>query len=110
PFSTDSKKGFYYHKDIFIFIYYRLLINSSANSEHLTSFAPSIKRAKSYVTTLEAIVLFIDSVIKSAASFHPKCSNINTPDNKTDEGLTLSKPAYLGAVPCVASKIACPVM
>ena len=39
-----------------IYLYLKFLINSSANSEHLTSVAPSIRRAKSYVTTLEAIV------------------------------------------------------
>src|SRR5699024_12085958 len=74
------------------------LMRSLPNSEHLTSRAPSIKRAKSYVTTLDAIVLSIDFVIKSAASRHSRCSSINTPDRMTDEGFTLSSPAYFGAV------------
>ena len=33
-------------------------------------------------------------------------SSIMTPESVTEPGFTLSRPAYLGAVPCVASKTA----
>ena len=46
----------------------------------------------------------------SEASFHPMYSSINAPDKITEDGFTLSKPAYFGAVPWVASKIACQVL
>jgi len=46
---------------------------------------------------------------KSAASAHPMYRNIISPERMTDPGLTLSIPAYFGAVPCVASKMATPV-
>jgi isocitrate dehydrogenase len=36
------------------------------------------------------------SVILSAASCHPKCSNINTELNSSEDGFTLFNPAYLG--------------
>ena len=67
-------------------------------------------------------------ITKSAALSHPKCLSIISPDRITDPGftfivwvqhskpkppikpaLTLSRFAYLGAVPCVASKMACPL-
>src|SRR5699024_2376837 len=102
-----------YQYDIYLKIlqlnYCIFSINASPNSEHFTSVAPSIRRAKSYVTTFLDIVFSIAWLTRSAASCHPKCSSINTPESSTDEGFTLSCPAYLGAVPCVASKIACPV-
>src|SRR5699024_3386643 len=89
--------------------YLIFLINSSANSDVDTSFAHYIKRAKSYVTTFEAIVFSIDSVILSAASCQPRWSSINEALKISDDGFTLFKPAYFGAVPCVASNIAWPV-
>jgi hypothetical protein len=52
------------------------LIISLANSEHLISFAPSICRAKSYVTVLAPIVRSNPLMIRSAASCHPMYSNI----------------------------------
>ena len=73
--------------------------NKSPNSEVFTSVALSISLAKSYVTVLLAIVVSIDLLINSAASFQPRCSNISTADKITDDGFTTSKPAYLGAVP-----------
>src|SRR5699024_8557996 len=75
------------------------LISSSPNSLVFTSVAPSIIRAKSYVTTLEAIVLSIAFVIRLAASLHSRCSSISTAERMTEDGFTLSMPAYLGAVP-----------
>ena len=47
--------------------------------------------------------------MSAAASFQPRCSNIITPDSSTEPGLTLSWPAYFGAVPWVASKMPWPV-
>src|SRR5699024_2621099 len=85
---------------------YIFLMSSSPNSEHFTSLALSMSLAKSYVTTWEAIVFSIAFVTRSAASCQPMCSSISTPERTTDEGFTLSSPAYFGAVPCVASKIA----
>src|SRR5216684_2528820 len=46
------------------------------NSEHLSNFAPVIRRSKSYVTVLFAIVRPIPRIIASPASCHPICSNI----------------------------------
>src|SRR3981189_2747165 len=43
-----------------------------------------------------------------AASFQPMYSNIITPERMTLPGLILSRFAYLGAVPCVASNTATP--
>ena len=48
--------------------------------------------------------------IFAAASCQPKYSSIITPDSRSEDGLTLFLPAILGAVPCVASNMACPVM
>ena len=50
------------------------------------------------------------SVTLSAASSQPIYLNIISPDRMTDPGLTLSRSAYFGAVPCVASNTAWPVM
>ena len=41
-----------------------------------------------------------------AASFQPKCSSIIAAERISEPGFTLSCPAYLGAVPWVASKTA----
>src|SRR6266567_3997812 len=65
-------------------------IISPANSEHLISFAPSISRAKSYVTVLAAIARSKPFTIKAAASPQPMYSNIITPDRITEPGFTLS--------------------
>ena len=45
--------------------------SAAPNSEHFTSFAPSICRAKSYVTVFAAITLSIAATIRSAASVQP---------------------------------------
>src|SRR6516165_3365575 len=60
------------------------------NSEHLSSLAPVIRRSKSYVTVLLAMVFSIPRIIPSATSCQPRCSNISTPDRITEPGLTLS--------------------
>src|SRR5205814_6391794 len=48
-----------------------LWMTAVPNSEHFTSFAPSMSRAKSYVTTFCWMVFSIPAMIRSAASFHP---------------------------------------
>ena len=58
----------------------------------------------------EAIALSIPWTTRSAASVQPRCLSIISPERITEPGFTLSRSAYLGAVPCVASKTACPVM
>src|ERR1017187_8666759 len=76
---------------------------------HFTSVAPSIWRAKSYVTVLAAIAPSMPLRTRSAASFQPMYRSIISPDRMTEPGLTLSRFVYFGAVPCVASKMAWPV-
>ena len=51
---------------------YMFLTMASPNSEHFTSLAPCICRAKSYVTTFDIMVLFKPERIMSAASVHPR--------------------------------------
>jgi len=51
---------------------YMCSITLSPNAEHLISVAPSINRAKSYVTRLLAIAPFNPLTIKSAASVQPR--------------------------------------
>ena len=82
---------------------------SLLKSEQESKVASSISLSKSYVTFLDSIDFVKPLCIKSFASVHPKCSNIIAPERITDPGLTLSLPAYFGAVPWVASKIAWPV-
>ena len=52
------------------------------------------------------MVFSIELIIKSAASVQPICLNIISAESIKLPGLTLSCPAYFGAVPCVASKTA----
>src|SRR5262249_2248408 len=85
------------------------LMISLPNSEHFTSLAPSMRRAKSYVTTFDWMVFSRPATTRSAASVHPRYRNIISPERMTEPGLTLSWPAYLGAVPWVASNSAWPV-
>ncbi len=71
--------------------------------------AAGIMRAKSYVTVFAAIAPSMPRMTRSAASFHFIWRNIISPERITEPGFTLSWPAYFGAVPCVASKMAWPV-
>src|SRR5213080_3705231 len=80
----------------------------SAKAEVETSVAPGISRARSYVTRRDRIAPPSPRAIAVATSSHPSSSNIIPPDRITLPGFTLSCPAYLGAVPWVASKTAYP--
>ena len=88
----------------------KCLMIALPNSEHFSFVAPSIMRWKSYVTVLAPIAPSRPLMIKSAASPQPRCRSIISPDKITEPGFTMSRFAYLGAVPCVASKIAWPVL
>ena len=68
-----------------------------------------MKRARSLVACPLEKASSKALVIKEAASFHPKYSNIMTEESKSEHGFTTFLPAIFGAVPCVASKMACPV-
>ena len=48
-------------------------------------------------------------MISAAAAAQPRWRSIISPERISEPGLTLSCPAYLGAVPWVASKIAWPL-
>src|SRR2546430_3240046 len=76
----------------------------SAKAEVETSVAPGMRRARSYVTRRARIAPPSPRAIATASSFHPSSSNIIAPERITLPGFTLSCPAYLGAVPWVASK------
>ena len=79
------------------------------NPEHDVSVAPSIRRWKSYVTVFAPIAPSMPFVTRSAASSQPRWRSIISPERITEPGFTLSRLAYFGAVPCVASKMAWPV-
>src|SRR5882762_2375479 len=80
----------------------------SAKAEVETSAAAGISRARSYVTRRARIAPPSPRVIAAATSSHPSSSNIIAPDRITLPGFTLFCPAYLGAVPWVASNTAYP--
>src|SRR2546426_5696377 len=80
----------------------------SAKAEVETSVAPGISHARSYVTRRDRIAPPRPRAIAVATSSHPSSSNIMAPDRITLPGFTLSCPAYLGAVPWVASNTAKP--
>ena len=67
-----------------------------------------MRRARSYVTVRAPIAPSKPLTSRSAASFQPKYLNIVSPERMREPGFTLSRFAYFGAVPCVASNIACP--
>jgi hypothetical protein len=71
-----------------------------------TLVAPAVWRSKSYVTNFCWMVFSIAVSIILAASFQPINSKSITPERITEPGLMTSLSAYLGAVPCVASKTA----
>ncbi len=68
-------------------------------SEHERSVESSISLSKSYVTVFEEIAPSIPLTIRSAASVQPMCLSIISAERIRLPGLTLSCPAYLGAVP-----------
>ena len=78
----------------------------SPNSLVPRDFPSGMKRARSFVASPFENAFSIAAVIRSAASFHPIYSSIITDESKSDDGLTTFFPAMLGAVPCVASKMA----
>src|ERR1700693_2543788 len=86
---------------------FMLSMTAVPKAEHLTSFAPSMSRAKSYVTIFCAMVFSMPALMRSAASVQPMWRSIISPERMTEPGLTLSCPTYLGAVPRVASTSAC---
>src|SRR5690606_27282422 len=75
----------------------------AANSDVETRVEPGNCLARSYVTVPDWIARSSPRTTRSAASFQPRCSSIITPDRISEPGFTMSLPAYLGAVPCVAS-------
>src|SRR3972149_5851590 len=81
-----------------------LAMIASANADVPTSLAPSICRARSYVTTFDARTAFTWSRSLLAASSQPRCSSIMTPTRISAVGFTLSRPAYFGALPWIGSK------
>ena len=88
---------------------YSLLSSSSPNSEVESVVPCGMNRAKSPVARPASKEFSIAAVIRAAASFQPRYSSIMIADRSKDDGLTTFFPAMLGAVPCVASKMACPV-
>src|SRR6266540_171080 len=79
---------------------------ASAKAAVPTSFASGIWRARSYVRTLERMTAFTASRRREAASLQPRYSSIKTPARISAVGLTLSSPAYFGALPWTGSKSA----
>src|SRR6266581_3575216 len=79
---------------------------ASAKAAVPTSFASGIWRARSYVRTLERMTAFTASRSREAASLQPRYSSIKTPARISAVGLTLSSPAYFGALPWTGSKSA----
>src|SRR2546426_747514 len=77
-----------------------------ANTEVRTSLAPGMKRARSYVTTFDPTTVFTADRSRMAASRHPRYSSIITPARISAVGLTLSIPAYFGALPWTGSNSA----
>src|SRR5712692_2077461 len=77
-----------------------------AKAEVRTSLAPGMRRARSYVTTFDPTTVLMAERRRTAASGHPRYSSIITPASISAVGLTLSIPAYFGALPCTGSNSA----
>src|SRR6185503_16227576 len=73
---------------LFLLRAYTRSIIALPNSEHLTCFAPVIRRAKSYVTTLSAIARSIERTMTSAASTQPMWRSIISAERISEPGLT----------------------
>src|SRR4029077_15873261 len=67
----EFSHSFVIRHSCFVILPHICSIMLSPNCEHLISVAPSIKRAKSYVTRLLAMAPFNPFKIKSAASVQP---------------------------------------
>src|SRR5438128_3252873 len=77
-----------------------------AKAEVRTSLAPGMRRARSYVTTFEPTTDLTAERRRPAASRQPRYSSIITPASISAVGLTLSIPAYFGALPWTGSNSA----
>src|SRR3989454_245039 len=77
-----------------------------AKAEVRTSLAPGMRRARSYVTTFEPTTDLTAERRRTAASRQPTYSSIITPASISAVGLTLSIPAYFGALPWTGSNSA----
>src|SRR5579863_7140037 len=67
---------------------YMFSISTWPNPEHETCVAPSIKRAKSYVTRFCRIDFSIDLIMTSAASVQPRWRSIISADRISEPGFT----------------------
>ena len=82
---------------------------SCPNSVVESACPSGMKRARSWVACPLEKASSNALVINEAASFQPRYSSIMTDDSSSEHGFTRFFPAMFGAVPCVASKMACPV-
>src|SRR5205809_131257 len=86
-----------------------LLITASANSLVPTADGSSRSALRSYVTSLpSATTDAMASSSRSPAARSPMCLSMRTPASINAIGFTLFWPAYLGALPWIASNIATP--
>ena len=81
---------------------------SSVNSEVESGCPLCMKRARSLVAFPSAKLASSASTIRSAGYCQPRYSSVMTAESINEQGLTTPFPAMLGAVPWVASKMACP--
>ena len=84
-------------------------VNAVIFRENTEDIYAGIEWAAESAEAKQVIAFSSPLMMRAAAPAQPRCSSIITPEWMTDPGLTLSWLAYLGAVPCVASKMAWPV-